>query len=71
MPRKQQRRLQVSQIYENEQRLINVEKATFCSLVFLCTGGVDSSASKELKQLASKLATEKEVSYADLSYTNK
>ena len=37
-----------------------VEKATFCALVFACTGGAGPSASKALKQVASKLSARKE-----------
>ena len=49
-----------------EKRIIEVEKATFCSLVFACTGGAYPSASKALKQLASKLSARQEDSYADI-----
>ena len=49
-----------------EQRITEVEKATFCPLVFACTGGAGPSASKTLKQLASKLSARKEDSYADI-----
>ena len=49
-----------------EQRVTEVEKATFCPLVFACTGGAGPSASNALKQLASKLSARKEDSHADL-----
>ena len=49
-----------------EQRITEVEKATFCPLVFACTGGAGPSASKALKQLASKLSAQKADSYADI-----
>ena len=42
-----------------------VEEATVCPLVFACTGGAGLSASKAVKQLASKLSARKEDSYAD------
>ena len=51
-----------------EQRITEVEKATFCPLVFACTGGAGASASKVLKQLASTLSARKDDSYADISY---
>ena len=37
-----------------EQRIVELEKAVFCPLVFACTGGAGQSALKALKQLASK-----------------
>ena len=49
-----------------EQRITEVERATFCPLVFACTGGAGPSASKALKQLASKLSARKEDSYANI-----
>ena len=49
-----------------EQRLNEDEKATVCPLVFACTGGAGPSASKKLKQLASKLSAQKETRYADI-----
>ena len=48
-----------------EQRIIEVEKATLCPLGFVCKGGTGPSASKALKQLASKLSARKEDSYTD------
>ena len=49
-----------------EQRITEVEIATSCPLVFACTSGAGPSASKALKQLASKLSLRKEDSYADI-----
>ena len=43
-----------------EQRITEVEKESFCLLVFACTGEAGLSASKALKQLASKLSARKE-----------
>ena len=49
-----------------EQRITEVEKATFCPLVFACTGGAGPSGSKALKKLASKLSVRKGDSFADI-----
>ena len=48
-----------------EQRIIEVEKATFCSLIFSCTGGAGPSASKAIQRLASR-SDKKEDSYSDV-----
>ena len=58
--------MKLSKSNKYEQRITEVEKATFCPLIFACTGGAGPSASKALKQLASKLSARKEVSYADI-----
>ena len=47
-----------------EQRITGVEKATFCPLVFACTGGAGPSDSKAMKPLALKFSARKEDSYA-------
>ena len=49
-----------------EQRILVVEKTTFCPLVFACTGGAGSSSTKALKELASELSARKADSYADI-----
>ena len=48
-----------------EQRIIEVEKATFCPLIFSCTGAVPS-ASKAVQRLASRISDKKEDSYSDV-----
>ena len=49
-----------------EQRIIDVEKATFCPLIFSCTGGAGPSASKAIQRLASRISDKKEDSYSDV-----
>ena len=48
-----------------EQRIREVENATFNPLVF-CTGGAGPSASKVIKRIAGKLSDKKEDSYSDI-----
>ena len=50
---------------------IEFEKATFCPLVFACTSGAGPAASKAREQLASKLCSREEDSYADIIYQDK
>ena len=47
-----------------EQRIIDVEKATFCPLICSCTAG--PSASKAIQRLASRISDKKEDSYSDV-----
>ena len=42
-----------------EQRITEVDKATFCPLVFACTSGAGPSALKALKQRAAKLSAKR------------
>ena len=49
-----------------EQRIIELEKATFNPLVFSCTGGAGPAASKVMKRIAGKLSDKKEDPYADI-----
>ena len=49
-----------------EQRIREVEKASFNPLVFSCTGGAGPSASKVIKRIAGKLSDKKEDSYSDI-----
>ena len=48
-----------------EQRILDVEKSYFVSLVFSCMGGAGPSATRTIKQLASKIAEKKNESYTD------
>ena len=43
----------------NKESVIDVEKATFCPIVFAYSGEDGPSASRALKQLASKLSAKK------------
>ena len=52
--------------YKYGQRITEVEKATFCPLVFVCNDGAGASSSKTMQQLVSKLSSWKEDSYADI-----
>ena len=49
-----------------EQRIIEVEKATFSPLIFSCTGRTGTSASQAIKRLASRISDRKEDSYSDV-----
>ena len=49
-----------------DQRIIEVEKGTFCPLIFPCTGGVCPSASKAIQRLASRIRDKNEDSYSDV-----
>ena len=49
-----------------EQSIIEVEKATFCSLMLLFTRGAGPSASKAIQGLASRISDRKEDSYSDV-----
>ena len=49
-----------------DQRILDVEKATFTPLVFACTGGAGPSATKAIQQLASKLSEKRDDSYANV-----
>lgn len=49
-----------------EQRVIDVEHSSFNPLVFACTGGAGPSATKVMKQLASKISDKKGEPYADV-----
>ena len=49
-----------------EHNIIEVEKATFCPLIFSCTGGAGPSASKAIQRLASRISVKKEDSYSDV-----
>ena len=49
-----------------QQRIIDVEKATFFPLIFSCTGGDGPSASKAIRRLASRISDKKEDSYSDV-----
>ena len=49
-----------------EQRIREVEHATFNPLVVSCTGGAGPSASKVIKRIAGKLSDKKEDSYSDI-----
>ena len=44
-----------------EQRIIDVEKATFCPLIFSCTGGAGTSASKAIRDRLPRSAIRKKV----------
>ena len=54
-----------------EQRIREVEKASFNPLVFSCTGGAGPSASKVIKRIAGKLSEKKEDSYSDIITYNR
>jgi len=49
-----------------EQRIKEVENSTFNPLIFSCTGGSGPSATKVMKQLASKISEKKQEPYADV-----
>ena len=49
-----------------EPRIINVEKGTFSPLIFSCTGGAGPSATRVIKQVASKLSLKNDDSYANI-----
>ena len=51
---------------KNEQRTIEVEKDTFCPLIFLCTGGAGPSAPKAIQRLASRISDKKEELYSNV-----
>ena len=46
-----------------EQKIIEVGKANFLPLIFLCTGGAGPSASKAIQKLATRISDNKEFSY--------
>ena len=43
-----------------EQRVIDIEKAAFTTLVFSCTGGAGPSAAKTIKRIAGKQSEKRE-----------
>ena len=51
-----------------EPRVINVEKGTFSPLIFSCTGGAGPSATRVIKQVASKLSLKNDDSYANITF---
>ena len=51
---------EASKYHESIKKNKYEQRATFCPLVFSCTGGAGPSTSKALKQLASKLSAQKE-----------
>ena len=48
-----------------EQQILDVEKSYFVSLVFFCIGGTGPSATRTIKELASKIAEKKDGSLSD------
>ena len=50
---------------KSEQRKIELEKASFFGLIFSCTGGVGSSASKAIQGLVSRISDKNEDFYPD------
>ena len=49
-----------------EERVIKVEKSTFCPLIFSCTGGAGPSATKAMKRLACLISDKRNEPYADV-----
>ena len=64
---------EISKMYSNHeenkkklynQRVIQVEKGTFCPAIFSCNGGASKETSKLLKQIAGKLAEKRGEEYS-------
>ena len=58
--------MKISKKLKYEPRVINVEKGTFSPLIFSCTGGAGPSATRVIKQAASKLSLKNDDSYANI-----